>query len=170
MDLHEKLKKNNPKREFSKPLNVLDLKSMFLRRENINVDNFHTDPEPSPHDDNDLSPEIPELPFGIFPYKMRYLDLTILDLKSKPRVPTLMLIRSDWDSIMDSIGHDVEGRDDSVVITGQPGIGSSHYFLSFFLSQYSRRQNLLSLLCPRPSPHSITAHCVSRQFWNRLHY
>jgi hypothetical protein len=58
-----------------------------------------------------------------FPCKIRYMDLTVLKLKYQPRVPLLMLVRSEWDLMTEEFRRCPKGVDGSVVITGQPGIG-----------------------------------------------
>jgi hypothetical protein len=64
-----------------------------------------------------------EIP-NIFPQQIRYMDLTALGIKHEPRVPMMMLIRSEWETLADVIiGDRLEGLHGSVVLTGQPGIG-----------------------------------------------
>ena len=58
---------------------------------------------------------------AIVPYTMRYLDLTVLNLKKNLRVPLLMLFRNEWGSMID-IFNNAGG---SAVFTGQPGIGKT---------------------------------------------
>src|SRR5262249_408676 len=83
--------------------------------------------------ENDVTSEISELFARIFPCELRFMDLTQLDLRYKPRVPTLMLIRSEWNSMMEIVEESYKGVSGSAVVTGQPGIGRGHFFISFFV-------------------------------------
>ena len=61
---------------------------------------------------------------GIFPCKIQFMDLAVLEMVTENlRVPTMMLIRDEWhsESLM-NIGAE-KGLGGSVVITGQSGIG-----------------------------------------------
>jgi hypothetical protein len=71
--------------------------------------------------------EVLEAPPMIFPCTIQYLDLTVLAMKRKPRVPTLMLIRSEWISMMEMIKERPRRMDGSAIVTGQPGIGQHHF-------------------------------------------
>lgn len=61
---------------------------------------------------------------AIFPYTIRYVDLTVLKLQNDLRVPLLMPFRNEWGSII-NIFNESQG---SAVITGQLGIGEHHYW------------------------------------------
>jgi hypothetical protein len=78
--------------------------------------------------DDSLSSEMSELPSGTFPCTIQYLDLNILSLKNLPRVPTLMLIRSDWKHMMDRVCNRQKSIEGTIVVTGQPGIGLCNFF------------------------------------------
>ena len=67
---------------------------------------------------------------AIFPYTIRYVDLTVLKLQNDLRVPLLMLFRNEWGSMID-IFNESQG---SAVFTGQPGIGEHHYWYLTFTS------------------------------------
>src|SRR3954462_7912808 len=104
-----------------------------------------------------------ELVLHVFPCKIQYLDLTVLDLKNETCVPTLMFIGSEWDSMMKIIDGTLKGVQGSIVVTGQPGISLNHYFFSSLLSsEFLPMQNMFSVLYPHPLPHSITAYCFPR--------
>jgi hypothetical protein len=65
---------------------------------------------------------------AIFPYTIRYMDLTVLKLTTKDlRVPQLILFRHEWGSIIDIFNERKKGMRGSAVFTGQPGIGEHHY-------------------------------------------
>jgi len=175
---------------------VLEVKSKFLRSkesvpegDGIEVaawpaDNASLDNEASP--DGEACPEAsPDGPDGeagsdddasfvapmLFPCKMRYLDLTQLGLKySQPRMPQLMLIRSEWSSMMSYITAARKGAQGSIVFTGQPGIGLYFYFSSLVILSKFQRKDVLSVLQSCPSPHWETAHCVPRHVWVCLLY
>jgi len=69
--------------------------------------------------------DVPEASDGngskIFPFTLRFLDLSTLNLKNVPeRLPPLLLLRQEYDDITALIGPHTE---DSVVVSGQPGTG-----------------------------------------------
>ena len=87
--------------------------------------------EVSDDDDAFIADDVFKAAPMMFPCKIRYLDLTVLGLKARPRVPALMQIRSEWDLMMQTIEQQFhEGVQGSIVITGQPGIGQ-HVYTSF---------------------------------------
>ena len=65
---------------------------------------------------------------AIFPYTIRYVDLTVLKLKEDLRVPQLILFRNEWGTMIDIFNKSKKGRRGSAVFTGQPGIGEHHYW------------------------------------------
>ena len=63
------------------------------------------------------------LPDALFPYKLKYMDLTMLHLQHLVRVPRLMLIRDEWATLARKLEAGEPGIFGSVLVTGQPGIG-----------------------------------------------
>ena len=63
------------------------------------------------------------LPDALFPYKLKYMDLTMLHLPHLHRVPWLMHIRDDWATLTHELEARKPGISGSLLITGQPGIG-----------------------------------------------
>jgi len=61
---------------------------------------------------------------AVLPCTIRYMDLTALELK---HVPHVMLIRDDWEAVVDIFNRRQKGILGSAVITGQPGIGEHCY-------------------------------------------
>lgn len=91
------------------------------------------EPDDDPELDDDatsIAADVLEAAPMIFPCKIRYLDLTVLGLKDRPRVPILMQIRPDWESMMQILRECQKGSEGTIVITGQPGIGQ-HVYPSF---------------------------------------
>ena len=87
--------------------------------------------EVSDDDDTSIADNVFKAAPMMFPCTIRYLNLTVLELKARPRVPTLMQIRSEWDLTMQTIEQQFhKGVQGSIVITGQPGIGQ-HVYPSF---------------------------------------
>ena len=64
---------------------------------------------------------------AVLPCTIRYMDLTILKLKDLNRVPQVMLIRDDWEAVVDIFNSRQKGILGSTTITGQPGIGEHRY-------------------------------------------
>lgn len=66
----------------------------------------------------------------VLPCTIRYMDLTCLNLQHFRRVSQVLLIRDEWDAVIDIFnqgnGGD-EGIEGSAVWTGQPGTGKRHY-------------------------------------------
>ena len=55
-----------------------------------------------------------------FPFTLRFLDLSTLNLENVPgRIPLLLYLRQEYDDITALIGQ----NHDSVIVTGQPGTG-----------------------------------------------
>ena len=59
----------------------------------------------------------------VFPCTIRYMDLTFLDLQHFSRVSKVLLIRDEWDVLIDIFNERKMGIFGSAVWTGQPGIG-----------------------------------------------
>jgi len=55
------------------------------------------------------------------------MDLTCLNLRHFDRVPEVLLIRHEWDAVIDLFNKRPSGKRGSAVWTGQPGIGKRHY-------------------------------------------
>ena len=66
----------------------------------------HVDPHMA-HLSNEAKP--------IFPYTVRYVDLTVLKLKEDLRVPQLILFRNEWGTMIDILNNSEKGRRGSVV-------------------------------------------------------
>jgi len=60
---------------------------------------------------------------GVFPYTVRYIDLTFLQLEQRWRVPHLLFIRDDWGFMINLFNKREKGIDGGGAFTGQPGIG-----------------------------------------------
>jgi hypothetical protein len=85
------------------------------------------DPEASNEDDD---PDIK------FPFIMRYLDLSSLELKTTKisnRLPLPLLIRQEYDYITELIEKEPQSSMGSVIISGQPGTGEFIFFLSHMI-------------------------------------
>lgn len=63
----------------------------------------------------------------VLPCTIRYMDLTCLGLQHFDRVPEVLLIRDEWDAVIDIFNKRPSGKRGSAVWTGQPGIGKRHY-------------------------------------------
>ena len=97
--------------------------------------NIDPDYSSSRHDMADLSNEAK----AIFPYTIRYLDLTGLELEEDLLVPQLMLFRNEWDSMIDIFNKRTNGIRGSAVFTGQPGIGEHYYWHLIITSNQQTR-------------------------------
>ena len=63
---------------------------------------------------------LPNEATAIFPYSIRYVDLTVLKSKTTGlRVPQLMLFRNEWGSIIDIFNKRERGMRGSAVFTGR---------------------------------------------------
>jgi hypothetical protein len=78
--------------------------------------------------------ELSKGPTAIFPRIIRYMDLTGLGLKHLTRVPHLMLIRDEWEVLIDITNRRSQGLLGSAIITGQPGIGEHCYYILLVLA------------------------------------
>jgi len=59
----------------------------------------------------------------LLPGIIQCMDLAVLELKNPPRVPTVMLVRDEWKTMIDIFNNRKEGVHGSALITGAPGIG-----------------------------------------------
>ena len=75
----------------------------------------------------DSDTHLPNEATAIFPYTIRYVDLTVLQSKEKLRMPRLMLFRNEWGTMIDIFNKRKKGMDGSALVSGQPGIGEHHY-------------------------------------------
>ena len=109
---------------------------------------------------------------AIFPYTVRYVDLTVLDLKTNLRVPLLMLFRNEWGSMIDIFNErkHLKGIRGSAVFTGQPGIGKHHYWHLTVSSDQRTRKNVPVVFRPHPLYDSRPAIRVSGYGQQSLHY
>ncbi|KIM91762.1 hypothetical protein PILCRDRAFT_138705 [Piloderma croceum F 1598] len=62
---------------------------------------------------------------AIFPYTIRYIDLTILHLEHLYRVPHLMFIRDEWRTMVNIFNRRKKGIHGGAAFTGQPGTGKT---------------------------------------------
>jgi hypothetical protein len=63
------------------------------------------------------------LPAVMFPCKVRYMDLSVLKVHHRLRVPWMVQIQDEWRAVSDILDHRPKGLDGSVIVMGQPGIG-----------------------------------------------
>jgi hypothetical protein len=71
------------------------------------------------------------LPSSLFPFTLRFLDLTPLHLENElPYMPSPLFIRQEYEEITNLIEHDSRYNKDSVVVSGQPGTGEVLVFFS----------------------------------------
>ncbi|KAM6499266.1 hypothetical protein JOM56_004774 [Amanita muscaria] len=73
----------------------------------------------------DSDTQLPNEATAIFPYTIRYVDLTVLQSKEKLHVPRLMLFRNEWGTMIDIFNKRKKGMDGSALFSGQPGIGKT---------------------------------------------
>ena len=64
---------------------------------------------------------------SILPCIIRCMDLTCLNLQHFDRVPQVLLIRDEWDAVIDIFNERPSGKRGSAVWTGQPGTGKRYY-------------------------------------------
>jgi hypothetical protein len=62
-------------------------------------------------------------PTAVFPYTIRYMDLTCLNLQHFERVSKVLLIRDEWNALVDIFNKRTTGIRGGALWTGQPGIG-----------------------------------------------
>ena len=107
---------------------------------------------------------------AIFPYTIRYVDLTVLKLKGDLRVPQLMLFRNEWGTMIDIFNKSEKGRRGSAVFTGQPGIGEHYYWYLTVTSNQQTRENMSAVFHPYPLHHSRPVNCVPGYVRQDLHH
>ena len=66
-------------------------------------------------------------PSAIFDCTIRYMDLTCLNLRHFNRVSRVLLIRDEWDAVVDIFNQREIGIEGSAILTGQLGSGKHHY-------------------------------------------
>ena len=71
-----------------------------------------------------ITADVDYLADAIFPCKIKYMDLFVLQMRFKPRVPEMELIREEWEAVTRILEDRDDGIYGSVLITGQPGIGT----------------------------------------------
>ena len=76
----------------------------------------------SPTDDYNIA-DADTLLVQMFPCELRYMDLSVLQLCQKLRVPWMVKIRDEWRAVSDYLDHRPTGDCGSTIVTGQPGIG-----------------------------------------------
>ena len=97
---------------------------------NDNDDNDDDDDDAAMVIDSDHSSRdthLPDEPTAIFPYTIRYVDLTFLQSKRELRIPRLMLFRDEWGTMIDIFNKRKKGKNGSALFSGQPGIGEHDY-------------------------------------------
>ena len=107
---------------------------------------------------------------AIFPYTIRYVDLTVLKLKEDLCVPQLILFRNEWGTMIDIFNNSEKGRQGSTVFSGQPGIGEHHYWYLTVTSNQQTRENMPVVFHPYPLHHSRPANCVPGHARQDLHH
>ncbi|KIM44988.1 hypothetical protein M413DRAFT_25378 [Hebeloma cylindrosporum] len=87
----------------------------------------------------------PDELFEFLPAKIRYLDITPLELQHLPRISFPMLIREQYD-VMSTILYDqqvLEGISGSCLITGQPGAGKTSYLYVLLIDRLLRGKDTI---------------------------
>ena len=109
---------------------------------------------------------------AIFPYTIRYVDLTALNLQDDLRAPLLMLFRNEWGTMIDIFNKrtHLKGIRGSAVFTGQPGIGKRHYCHLTVTSNQPTRKNMHVVFHPHPLRDSRPEIRVSGHGRQGLHY
>jgi hypothetical protein len=120
--------------------------------------------------DIDSDTHLPNEAAAIFPYTIRYVDLTVLQSKEKLRVPRLMLFRNEWGNMIDIFNEREKGTGGSALFSGQPGIGEHHHWYLTITSNQPIRENMHVVFHPHPLHHSCPANRVSGRPRQGLHY
>ena len=109
---------------------------------------------------------------AIFPYTIRYVDLTALNLQDDFRAPLLMLFRNEWGTMIDIFNKRThrKGIRGSAVFTGQPGIGKRLYCHLTATSNQPTRKNMPVVFHPHPLRDSRAEIRVSGHGRLGLHY
>jgi len=157
-------------------LDAVDIKPLDVGAEPDHTDDMHTDAVdadfgvgPNPNSPSYYDTNAAFLSDGsaaVLPCTILYMDLTALELKHLTRVPHVMLIRDDWEAVVDIFNRRQKGIFGSAAITGQPGIGEHRYcsWPPIFNQRTNfRRQNLPAVLHPYPLHHPSPANRVSGQ-------
>jgi hypothetical protein len=131
--------------------------------------------------------ELSKRPTAILPRIVRYMDLTPFGLKELDRVPHMMLIRDEWEALVNITKARLQGVRGSAIITGQPGIGEHCNYIAlrslFQLTEYISKAKLVFCFtfssivslkpgrsCFRPRmdmSSSLTTRCCSgRERWS----
>jgi hypothetical protein len=154
---------------------AVDIQPLDIGAEPDHTDDVHTDAmdadfgvEPNPNSPTYYDTNAAFLSDGsaaVLPCTIRYMDLTVLKLKHLTRVPHVMLIRDDWEAVVDIFNRRQKGILGSAAITGQPGIGEHCYYSwpPIFNQRNFRRQNLPAVLHPYLLHHPSPANRVSGQ-------
>ena len=154
------------------PRQVFDASSDAVANDDAVADDaMDTDPDHCSSDHVDLHmAHLSNEAEAIFPYTIRYVDLTVLKLKEDLRVPQLILFRNEWGTMIDIFNKSEKGRRGSAVFTGQPGIGEHYYWYLTVTSNQQTRENMPAVFHPYPLHHLRPANCVSGYGRQSLHY
>ena len=107
---------------------------------------------------------------AIFPYTIRYVDLTVLKLKADLRVPQLILFRNEGGTMIDIFNKSEKGIEGSTIFTGQPGIGEHHYWYLTVTSNQRTRENMPVVFHPYPLHHSFPVNFFPGYVRQGLHH
>ena len=118
----------------------------------------------------DSDTHLPNEATAIFPYTIRYVDLTVLQSKEELRVPRLMLFRNEWGTMIDIFNKRKKGICGSALFSGQPGIGEHHYWYLTVTSNQITREDMHAAFNPHPLHHSCPASRLSGCARQGLHY
>ena len=129
--------------------------------DNDNDDNDNDDDNDDAAMDVDSDTHLPNEAAAIFPYTIRYVDLTVLQSKEKLRVPRLMLFRNEWGIMIDIFNKRKKGTGGSALFSGQPGIGEHHFWYLTITPNQRTRENMHVAYHPHPLHHCCPANRVS---------
>jgi hypothetical protein len=118
----------------------------------------------------DSDTHLPNGATAIFPYTIRYVDLTVLQTKEKLRMPRLVLFRNEWGTMIDIFNKREKGVNGSAIFSGQPGIGEHHYWYLTVTSNQRTRENMPVVFHPYPLYHSCPVNCVPGYARQGLHH
>ena len=109
---------------------------------------------------------------AIFPYTIRYVDLTVLSLKNNLRASLLMLFRNERSTMIDIFNKrtNLKGIRGSAVFTGQPGVGKRHHCHLTVTSNQRIRKNMPIVFHPPPLSDSRPGIRVSGHPRQGLHH
>jgi len=92
---------------------MVDVRSEKTCFPSVDVDDG---PEASNEDDSEIN--------SLFPFTLRYMDLSTLELKhTSDRFPSSLFIREEYDHISKLISEQPKTGKGSVIVSGQPGTG-----------------------------------------------